>query len=127
MKALNGMTNMDFELTRWESSGSGGCHKVPSPTAPPAQDPLDALTFGEARINLQRASIPTGQCIAFGSVYLESRSSDSFTSAIKDFIAPTPINLTKCSWKPLANPLSRERRASRRGGRAANDWILTRG
>jgi uncharacterized surface anchored protein len=35
-------------------------------------------------------------CAAFGSAYLKSRSSDSFTAAVKDFIAPTPVNINLC-------------------------------
>ena len=36
------------------------------------------------------------KCESFGSAYLKSRSSDSFTSALKDYIAPVPVNLTNC-------------------------------
>ena len=32
-------------------------------------------------------------CSSFGSAYLKSRSSDSFSAALKDFIAPTNVNL----------------------------------
>ena len=35
-------------------------------------------------------------CVSFGSAYLKSRSSDSFTAALKDFIAPTPTGLNNC-------------------------------
>jgi hypothetical protein len=56
---------------------------------------LSPRTFGEASINL--ASLFTaGQCEAFGSAYLKSRSSDTFSSALKDFIAPAPVNVTNC-------------------------------
>jgi hypothetical protein len=65
---------------------------------------LSARTFGEARINLQLSGIfPAGTCTVFGKAYLKSRSSDAFTSEIKDFIAPIPINLTNCAPITLNN------------------------
>ena len=36
------------------------------------------------------------KCTSFGSAYLKSRSSDSFTSAVKDFIAPQTVNISNC-------------------------------
>ena len=56
---------------------------------------LSARTFGEASIDLSTI-LPSGQCKTFGSAYLKSRSSDSFTSAVKDFIAPLTANITNC-------------------------------
>jgi hypothetical protein len=56
---------------------------------------LSARTFGEASVNLDQIFEP-GVCRAFGSAYLKSRSSDSFTAALKDFIAPEPINVSNC-------------------------------
>jgi hypothetical protein len=70
-------------------------------------DPTDGLatggsigprTFGEAQIDFD--AIVGGSedgCVSFGSAYLKSRSSDSFTSAIKDFIAPATLNLNNCA------------------------------
>lgn len=53
--------------------------------------------FGEAGIDLTAAGIiSTTTCNHFGSAELNSRSSSSFTSEIKDFIAPVPINITNC-------------------------------
>jgi uncharacterized repeat protein (TIGR01451 family) len=64
---------------------------------------LDAFTFGEASIDLQTAGIfPSGACVSFGQAYLKSRSSDSFTSEVKDFIAPIPVAVTNCA--PLLLP-----------------------
>ena len=57
---------------------------------------LDPLTFGEASVDVD-AILPTGTCSALGSVYLKSRSSDSFTAALKDFIAPAPVNVSNCA------------------------------
>lgn len=58
-------------------------------------------TFGEAQVRLSRllgSTTPTepSDCRSFGSVYLKSRSSDSFTSAVKDFVPPTAANITNC-------------------------------
>ncbi|MFL5619065.1 MAG: hypothetical protein ACJ79A_11830, partial [Gemmatimonadaceae bacterium] len=59
---------------------------------------LDVLTFGEASIDLQTTGIfAAGSCTSFGRAYLKSRSSDAFTSEIKDFIAPIPISVTNCA------------------------------
>ena len=74
------------------------------PLAPSAPRVLDALTFGEASIDLQASGIfQSGVCVSFGQAYLKSRSSSSFTAEIKDFIAPTPISVTSCSDKTLNN------------------------
>ncbi len=55
-------------------------------------------TFGEAGINLTGTGIfPTDVCENFGSAYLKSRSSgNSFTSELKDFIAPVPVTISNC-------------------------------
>jgi uncharacterized repeat protein (TIGR01451 family) len=64
---------------------------------------LDPLTFGEASIDLQAAGIfQQGVCLNFGQAYLKSRSASSFTSEIKDFIAPISIQVTNCA--PLILP-----------------------
>ena len=55
---------------------------------------LDARTFGEASVDLQ--SIFGTSCFSIGGAYLKSRSSDTFTSALKDFIAPEPFNISNC-------------------------------
>lgn len=57
---------------------------------------LQARTFGEASIDLD-ALFDDDKCTSFGSAMLKSRSSDSFTSQLKDFIAPLPINLSNCA------------------------------
>jgi len=51
-------------------------------------------TFGEATVNF--SSIVGDGCVAFGSAYLKSRSSDSFTAAMKDFIAPLDTGISNC-------------------------------
>ena len=56
---------------------------------------LDPRTFGEASVDLD-AIFDAGKCDSFGSAYLKSRSSDSFDAALKDFIAPQPVNIANC-------------------------------
>src|SRR4029453_5517222 len=53
-------------------------------------------TFGEASIDFDALTGGSGACSSFGSAYLKSRSSDSFTAALKDFIAPATLNLNNC-------------------------------
>jgi formamidopyrimidine-DNA glycosylase len=54
-----------------------------------------ARTFGEAQLALSAIFDPT-KCESFGSAYLKSRSSDSFTAALKDFVPPQAITLSNC-------------------------------
>jgi hypothetical protein len=62
----------------------------PTVSRPPQQ-------FGEAAINLTCAGIvPPGTCEPFSSAYVKSRSSTSFNSEIKDFIAPISIGFSNC-------------------------------
>ena len=51
-------------------------------------------TFGEAQIKL--SEVLGAGCTTFGSAYLKSRSSDSFTAAVKDFVPPQAVNVTNC-------------------------------
>jgi hypothetical protein len=58
---------------------------------------LPGFTFGEAGINLTDADVfPQNQCVHFGSAFLKSRSSASFTAELKDFIAPIPVDISNC-------------------------------
>lgn len=58
---------------------------------------LTAGLFGETSINLTAAGVfPAGVCKAFGSAFVKSRSSSSFTAELKDFIAPVPVNIDNC-------------------------------
>ncbi len=54
-----------------------------------------ARTFGEAQLDLSAIFDPN-ICESFGSVYLKSRSSDSFTAALKDFVPPAAVNIANC-------------------------------
>jgi hypothetical protein len=77
--------------------GSINTVSVDDPIDPDAPRSLSARTFGEAAINLTDAKIiPEGTCRGFSTAYLKSRSSDSFTAAVKDFIAPRPLDFNKC-------------------------------
>lgn len=77
--------------------GSINTAPVTDPIAPDAPRTLSTRTFGEAAINLTDAGlIPPGACLPFASAYLKSRSSDSFTSAVKDFIAPISAGESRC-------------------------------
>jgi Prealbumin-like fold domain len=70
---------------------------VTDPIAPNAPRSLPALTFGETAIDLTNSGVfPAGTCKAFGSTMVTGRSSSSFTSEIKDFIAPIPVNISNC-------------------------------
>jgi hypothetical protein len=53
-------------------------------------------TFGEAQISLSALFGGTTTCKSFGSAYLKSRSSDSFTAALKDFVPPVAVNINNC-------------------------------
>ena len=75
---------------------------VTDPIEPDAPRSLSPRTFGEAAINLTDAGLfpapgrPNFRCVNFGSAYLKSRSSDSFTAALKDFIAPIVVDISNC-------------------------------
>jgi hypothetical protein len=60
-------------------------------------NPVPALQFGEAAINLTGSGLfPPGACEALNSAFVRSRSSASFTAEVKDFIAPIPVNISNC-------------------------------
>jgi hypothetical protein len=67
----------------------------PNHPGQPNSGPLSVRTFGEASINLTAAGVPAS-CPGFAGAYLKSRSSDSFTAEMKDFIAPINVNLSHC-------------------------------
>lgn len=103
-----GGTVATISLRRWTGSAWGAAQNLNSATAtgtinttliPDAESgglgDLDPRTFGEASVNMT-AILPAGQCTSFGSAYLKSRSSDSFTAALKDFIAPTAVSISNC-------------------------------
>jgi len=58
-------------------------------------------TFGEASLDL-RAIFTNGDCAGFGTATLKSRSSESFTSQLKDFISPIKVNIDNCGSITIA-------------------------
>jgi Prealbumin-like fold domain len=62
-------------------------------------NPISPRTFGEAQIDFDAFTSGGGgtdPCVSFGSAYLKSRASDSFTAALKDFIAPVGLDISNC-------------------------------
>jgi len=114
----NGGNQIKLGLSRWtetgpcEASPAGPCWgpiKLLDGVAEgavnetvPVFDPiagatLPALTFGEAAIDLTAAGVfDVDACVSFGRGYVKSRSSDSFTSTMKDFIRPIDVRVTNC-------------------------------
>jgi hypothetical protein len=117
-----GGTNPQLFLSRWVASGPKSLCQAANSTpcwgtrvnlttagtatgsinasAIPAADAdglgnVSSRTFGEASVDLD-AILGSTTCRAFGSAYLKSRSSDSFTAELKDFIAPEPVNINLC-------------------------------
>jgi Prealbumin-like fold domain len=87
----------NFEGSINDPSNNPPDGSVVDPIPPDAPRTLSPRTFGEAAINLTDSGIlPAGQCEAFSGAYLKSRASDSFTSAVKDFIAPIPVSIRNC-------------------------------
>ena len=76
----------------------------PARSTPPRYRPVNRTASGRC----QRAHVRRGadrprlrirrrsSCESFGSAILKSRSSDAFTSQLKDLIAPVPVNITNC-------------------------------
>lgn len=66
-------------------------------TDPIASTSLTTGLFGEAAVDLTAAGVfKEGVCKAFGSAFVKSRSSSSFTAELKDFIAPTGVSISNC-------------------------------
>ncbi|WP_353816018.1 SpaA isopeptide-forming pilin-related protein [Agromyces sp. SYSU T00266] len=76
-----------------DATGSINTSAIPAAEADGLGD-ISARTFGEASVNF--SAIVGDDCVAFGSAYLKSRSSDSFTAAMKDYIAPVPTGINNC-------------------------------
>jgi len=76
----------------------GTINQTPIPAAESdglSSTPIAARTFGEMQLDLDFV-FNAGKCESFGSALLKSRSSDSFTSQLKDFIKPVPVSITNC-------------------------------
>jgi hypothetical protein len=79
-----------------DAAGSINTSSIPAAEADGLGD-ISSRTFGEAQLDFDALTGGSGQCVSFGSAYLKSRSSDSFTAALKDFIAPLQLNLNQCA------------------------------
>jgi hypothetical protein len=117
------LTRYHWNGSNWVSDGtiSGTCSEgaTNSQTISENLGGLPAVSrpaqqFGEASINLSCAGVvPANSCEPFSSAYVKSRSSTSFTSEIKDFIAPVALHISSCgalkitkaSSKSAATPL----------------------
>ena len=110
----SGGNKVELSLRSWQGSqwgpaidldqsgsalGAVNSGTVANPLAPGST--LAANTFGEAVVNLTQAF--AADCRTFASVYVKSRSSDSFSSALKDFIAPIAATINTCQTVPLPN------------------------
>jgi hypothetical protein len=79
-----------------DAAGSINTSTIPAAESDGLQTtPISPRTFGEAQIDFD-AIAGEDPCNPFASAYLKSRSSDSFTAALKDFIAPTTLNFDVC-------------------------------
>src|SRR5215471_3714172 len=99
---------------------------------PPVNRP--AQQFGEAAINMEAAGLFTNPCESFASAYVKSRSSTSFTSEIKDFIAPVPVSIKNCGGiiirkvtVPSPDPTSTSFSYSTTGGLSPAGFSLANG
>lgn len=103
----NGGNHVDLGLARWALTPCVA-NGAKAPDCWGDFDDLDAAgfadgsvsadgKFGEAAIDLTAAGVfSANECTALGSAYLTSRSSNSFTAALKDFVPPADINITTC-------------------------------
>jgi hypothetical protein len=94
-----GANNVSVHDATWNGNAtSGSWSALTTLTSSQAVASIaDSLLFGELAIDLNAAGIfQSGICESFSSSYLKSRSSDSFTSALKDFVAPVPVNIHNC-------------------------------
>src|ERR671923_2138435 len=79
-----------------DATGSINTSPIPAADSDGLGD-ISSRTFGEAQLDFDALTGGATRCVSFGSVYLKSRSSDSFTSEVKDFIAPESLNLNRCA------------------------------
>jgi hypothetical protein len=79
------------------ASGSINATAIPASDSDGLGD-VSPRTFGEATVDFGAlvGDADGDACVTFGSAYLKSRSSDSFTAALKDYIAPLSVNLSNC-------------------------------
>ena len=85
------------DITGSQAAGTINSTSIPAAESDglSATNPLSPRTFGEAQLDLDFV-FDENKCESFGSAFLKSRSSTSFTSALKDFIRPVPVNINNC-------------------------------
>jgi hypothetical protein len=114
----NGGTNPTISIYTWSGSASSGSWTNGTVISGASHEALgsinfspialadggglgakDALTFGEVSISYKAlfGSSGTSGCGSFGSVFLKSRSSNTFTDEMKDFVAPEAVQITNCT------------------------------
>jgi len=72
------------DVTQTSAGGTGGT--------------IGARRFGEANVDLTAAGVvDPNKCAALSSAFLKSRSSDSFSAELKDYVPPIPLNLGNCT------------------------------
>ena len=108
--ANNPDPTLDLSLRRWTGSSWGpaqllsaqgdatGGINTSAITAANADGlgPLSTRTFGEAQLDLDEILGSGSTCTTFGSAYLKSRASQSFSAVLKGFIAPQSIRVSNC-------------------------------
>lgn len=99
------LNSVDLATGAVNNSGSVIDPIAPIPAGQTSRS-LSIRTFGEAAINLTDTEVLGEDCATFGSAYLKSRSSDSFTAAVKDFIAPVPVEVSNCGSIKLTKTFS---------------------
>jgi uncharacterized repeat protein (TIGR01451 family) len=60
---------------------------------------MNARVFGETALNLTRllTDVLDDACVSFGLISMHSHSSDTITSALKDWVKPRPLTVRTCS------------------------------
>jgi hypothetical protein len=117
-----GGTNPTLWLSRWILSGTKNDCEANGQSPPCWADRINLTTAGDAVGSINTSAIPAAEsdglgdisprtfgeaqidfsvfagtgCVGFGSAYLKSRSSDSFTAALKDFIPPVALDFNEC-------------------------------
>ena len=81
-----------------DTVAEGAVNQILDVYDPVAGVTLPALTFGEAMVDLTGAGVfDADACVSFGRAQVRSRSSDSFTASLKDFIEPISVSVTNCA------------------------------
>jgi hypothetical protein len=78
---------------RWVATGPKSLCEAANST--PCWGTATPLT-GNFEGSINTVVVGADPCLPFSSAYLKSRSSDSFTAALKDFIAPISVATSKC-------------------------------